>query len=194
MVKFNSEFYATYKMFAEYLSYSGPVIFNEWDMLDDDKKAAWLYVQYFDEVLLAWMKCNRPYVCEQEAVETLLQYLCKNVKVVHDNPNRFNERYIYRISFNSLYPLCRRKCDIWGFKEIVPLDCAEELMHNKSYEFDYLDYQTKIEFWNLVYSDDEIAKLADNILNHKRGFRGKRKQAVIEKSKNVLSEYVPLFV
>lgn len=38
MVKFNSEFYATYKMFAEYLSYSGPVIFNEWDMLDDDKK------------------------------------------------------------------------------------------------------------------------------------------------------------
>ena len=96
-------FHATKNMFRSYLNYEEPLSYDEWLATADDNKAAVLFVQFFDQISLAWYKLKTDAAIEEDCVEEVLQYLMKNVPTIVDNPSRFSPKYIYRICYNCIY-------------------------------------------------------------------------------------------
>ena len=130
-----SQFYETYKNFRNYLGYSRPLTFEEWLAQADDDKAAFLYVQFFREIQIAWLKTRSPYSEEEDGIEVVLQYLIKNVPLIVADPVRFDARYVYRTIFNCLYCRCnnvKRERDKWLSEQSNIVYSAEE-------EFDLFD-------------------------------------------------------
>lgn len=112
-------FAETKNLFQAYVGYTKPLSYEEWLATDDDSKAAVLYVQFYDEITLAWYKVKSLYTPEERGVEEMMTYLMKNVKILKDNPNRFNSRYMYQVAYNCLYCICH---DIKGDKERFALE------------------------------------------------------------------------
>ena len=98
-------FNATKNMFRSYLNYDSdnPLSYDEWLATADDNKAAVLFVQFFDQISLAWYKLKTDAAIEEDCVETVLQYLMKNVPIIVENPSRFSPKYIYKICYNCIY-------------------------------------------------------------------------------------------
>lgn len=104
--KYLTPFYATKAMFRDYLNYTKPLSYEEWLNVSDDDKAAVLYVQFFDQIVLAWYKVKSFYTPDEDGVSTMLQYLIKNVPVIMNDKSRFTPNYIYRVASNCLYCIC----------------------------------------------------------------------------------------
>ncbi len=101
----DSPFFATKKMFSNHLNYTRPISYDRWAALDPDDKAACLFVQFFDQIVLAWRKLRTPAAIEEECLEEVLQYIIKNVSVLEEHPDRFNPKYLYKVAWNAIY--CR---------------------------------------------------------------------------------------
>ena len=99
------EFYEARRLFINHINYTRPYSYEEWIALPEDHKCVALYIQYFDQIILAWYKTKSFYASEEEGVETVLQYLNKNVPILEANEKKFNERYIYRVAYNCLYKI-----------------------------------------------------------------------------------------
>lgn len=102
----NSVFYDTYKLYREYIGYTHPFSYKQWKHLPENFKAAALYVQFYNEITLAWHKVRTAWAIEEEGVETINQYLIKNVAKIESDKNRFKPQYIYRVAYNCLYCIC----------------------------------------------------------------------------------------
>lgn len=102
-----NEFAITRELFISYLNYTSPVSYEQWLETADDSKAAVLFVQFYDQITLAWFKLKSIYSTEADGVAEVLQYLQKNVPYIVSDSNRFTPSYIYKISYNCLYCLCR---------------------------------------------------------------------------------------
>ena len=98
-------FKTTYDLFRSYLDYSKPLSFEEWSEIDDSFKAAALYVQFYKEITLVWIKIGHPCVEPEEVISTILQYLCKQVDIIQDNKSKFYGGYIFRVIYNCVYCL-----------------------------------------------------------------------------------------
>ena len=85
-----SPFYQTRDMFKEFIGVDTPLAYSTWMELDPDKKAAALFVNFFDQITLAWYKVKSFYAVDEDGVSTCLQYLQKNVPVIENAPNRFS--------------------------------------------------------------------------------------------------------
>lgn len=167
------EFYETRTIFRNHLNYTEAYTFDSWNALPEDLKAVALYVQYFDQIILAWYKSKSFYAEEEEGVETVLQYLCKNVSKIEENPTRFKPAYIYRVAYNCLYCIShdrKRDKEKWEFEvsdrcfnsegtEISMFDFIEDNAHK-----DLLDHINKDEFWKLIESDEEACAVVNYIL------------------------------
>lgn len=99
-------FAETKNLFQSYTGYVKPLTYDEWLAVADDAKAAVLYVQFYDEITLAWYKVRSLYTPEERGVEEMCHYLIKNVPVIAKDPKRFNSRYLYRVAYNCLYCIC----------------------------------------------------------------------------------------
>lgn len=109
----NNAFAETRNLFMAYTHYERPLSYEEWVCAPQDSKAALLYVQYYEQITLAWYKSKSYFAVEEEGVETVLQYLMKNVPIIEQNPRRFSQSYIYQVAYNCLYCISHdRKCDI----------------------------------------------------------------------------------
>lgn len=71
------EFYEARRLFINHINYTNPYSYEEWIALPEDHKTVALYIQYFNEIILAWYKTKSFYASEEEGVETVLQYLNK---------------------------------------------------------------------------------------------------------------------
>lgn len=199
------EFYEARRLFINHINYTDPYSYEEWVALPDDHKTVALYIQYFNEIILAWYKTKSFYASEEEGVETVLQYLHKNVPILEENKKKFNERYIYRVAYNCLYCISHdRLIDEarWELEtsnicptsdgEINMFDLIED--NDASSEFDLSDRAIRAKFWEIVDSDPDMAALVNNILNgEKLGFRGKRKEAAMENLKAKLEVFKVYF-
>ena len=96
--------YETRNLFISYTSYVKSLSFEQWKAVPEDQKAAVLFVQFFEQICMAYNKVNRFDVlpCE-DAVSIVLQYLQKNVALILEQPNRFTPAYIYKVSYNCIY-------------------------------------------------------------------------------------------
>lgn len=109
----SKEFYETRKIYREYLNFTSPYTFEQWMNLPQDHKAVALYVNFFDVIVSAWYKTKSFYASEQEGVETICQYLLKNVPIIEASEGKkYNPKYIYRVAYNCLYCISHdRLCD-----------------------------------------------------------------------------------
>lgn len=152
-------FYETREMFRNYIGYTKPLSYEEWLSLPDDHKAAALYVQFFNEILLAWNKAKSYDGDDEEAVETVLQYLIKNTSIIMNDCKRYTAKYIYRISYNCLYCIChdrkrdkdRREFEVYAIQtnssgeEFNLMDCC--ITQTKDAVINEINKQ---KFWALV--------------------------------------------
>lgn len=75
-----AQFYETRKLFIETTGYTQPLTFKDWKDSPDSLKAALLFVQFFNEITLAWDKANSIDFGEDvDGVSTVMQYLQKQV-------------------------------------------------------------------------------------------------------------------
>lgn len=70
----------TFNMFLEFTHYTRPLSYEEWKEFPEDRKAALLFVQFYNEITLAWDKADSlDWGDDAEGVTTVLQYLQRNI-------------------------------------------------------------------------------------------------------------------
>lgn len=97
-----TQFYQTKLRFREFADYDKPLTYDEWMEAPDECKAAILYVQFYDQITLAWMKTKSVYTDINDGVSEVLQYLNKNVEKIKKDSKRFSPKYIYKVAWNCL--------------------------------------------------------------------------------------------
>lgn len=102
----NSEFYKAKKMFQDYLCDRKYSTYDEWNNLPHPYKAAALYLKFYNTIYGAWVKTSNPYTDPEDGLETVLQYIDKNVPLIEANPQKYSDRYIYRVAYNCMYCIC----------------------------------------------------------------------------------------
>lgn len=98
-----NSFYNARSLFRNYINYTKPLTFEEWMSLDSDKKTAALFVQFFEQISLAWYKLKTNAAIEEECVSEVIMYLMKNTPIIEQNPSRYKPSYIYQICYNCIY-------------------------------------------------------------------------------------------
>lgn len=102
----SNQFRQTRNLYINYLQYDKQLSYVEWVSLPDDSKAAALFVNFFDQIELAWYKSKSLFTSEEDGVYTVMQYLMKNVEIIKNDPKRYTPNYIYRVAYNCLYCIC----------------------------------------------------------------------------------------
>ena len=171
-----TQFHQTKVRFREFANYQRPLTYEEWMTAPDECKAAILYVQFYDQITLAWMKTKSVYSDINDGVSEILQYLNKNVEKIKNDGNRFTPNYIYRVAYNCLYCLCRdpnrykaayeNECSnvvSYGDDELDLFDTVADNEDDREAKFDldgsraYLRNATKL--WDIVESMGEKTKI-----------------------------------
>lgn len=101
-----TEFKNTFNLFNDYLlayTTERPLSYNTWVNLPNDYKAAALYVNFYEQITLAYNKVYTKAAIEEECVSEVIKYLIKNVPIIEDNESKYSARYIYSIMYNCLY-------------------------------------------------------------------------------------------
>ena len=167
-----NEFYQTRQLFRDYTGYVNPLSFDAWDSLPSDQKAAVLFLQFFDQITLAWEKTKSVYSAEEDGVSEVVRYLEKNVAKIHDDPKRFTPAYIYKVAYNCMYCVCR---DPNRFKRQYENECSN-IQGSGEDEFDLFDLEVdacdvysesmtntkdtaSIEIWEIVKDMDTIDQM-----------------------------------
>lgn len=171
-----NQFKKTYHMFKdaldglnlEYQTYP------DWMFIPDEFKVAAIYVRFYREIILAWSKTEKPFIEEETAISTLMQYLIKNIPLIKLYPKRYIENYLYKVAFNAFYPLGRIKRDIENYtrrvstyQRIETKFISDEYDEEKSDNIHYInnfisedpdiyDFEEKQALWS------EIEKLNDD--------------------------------
>ena len=193
----SKEFYETRRLFIPYVNYTRPLSYDEWLSLCDDKKAAHLYCQFFNEIVCAWYKAKSFYASEQEGVETVLQYIIKNVPKIVEDPNRYSERYMYRISYNSLYCISHdRKIDKWRYEHEISnvqntssggtIDVFDFCPSFDSYQLDEIsiDPELSAAFWAVIkHSDKRSVEICNKLCEGK-----KTRDTLCKRDKDILKK------
>ena len=183
------------------LSYMG------WLDLPDDMKAAALFVNFYDTIIMAWKSAKLFGSDEFEAVETVLQYLMKNVPIIKKYSKRYVAGYIYRVAYNCLFNLCHNRK-----RDKVNRECRVDYLvegENGTVNITYYisdplseqGYQDVIDnypelcetFWDLVENADvDATTLIEYMLESRRYLpRGieRRKEEIIQSMKSALSKH-----
>lgn len=96
-------FYSTYKLYRDYVGIKGNISYSRWSRLPEKLQAAALYVQFYNEITLAWKKTKTDWAIEDASVEEINRVLMKNVPIILDDKDRYSPNYIYKVCHNALY-------------------------------------------------------------------------------------------
>jgi len=101
----DNRFKETYISMRDAVGYTEPISYGEWLRLREDYKAAWLYVQFYSQIALAWRKVslNNQFADPDNGVSEMLRYCVKNVDIIKSDPPRFTKEYMYQVAYNCLY-------------------------------------------------------------------------------------------
>ena len=97
-----------------------PYSYAQWLALPDKHKAIALYVNFYDQVTLAWTKAKAEFVDDEDAVSIVLQYLMTNVPLIVNDPKKYKESYIYRVAYNCMGCLRRVQSEQSRYANTVP--------------------------------------------------------------------------
>lgn len=181
--KFQSSFYKTKNSFQAFCQCEFPLSYTEWCNLRSDYKVAALYVQFFDQITLAWYKCRSYYTEEEDGVSIVLQYLNKNVPIIEKDEHRFRSNYIYRVAYNCMYCIChdvKRDKDRWNYQ-------ISNIQESSEGEFDLFDtlYKEKPDIDEEVHAEsvsnmfwEDVRSLGDNAVRYVEYLLGREKPGI----------------
>lgn len=166
----SNAFRETRNLFINYTNYTRPLSYAEWLAVPEDNKAAVLYVQFYEQITLAWYKTKSFFVLEEDGVSTILQYLVKNVPILKENSARFKPSYIYQVAYNCLYCIShdiKRDIERWenetsniiGYGE-DELDLFDTVVSNCC---DADEELTKQKFWAII---EQMGPETEKVVNH----------------------------
>ena len=167
-----SEWYKTYLVYLNQLHNKSSYSYNAWKRLPESLKAICLYVNFYDEITLAWNKVKTKWVCEQDGIEVINQYMIKNVSKIENDKKRFDPKYIYRVSWNCLYCLCidpSSKKDSFENELSSDIETDEgttSFFNLLGYEDDYETNQFVLCIDNWYSSLDEVLQIYTDYLLH----------------------------
>lgn len=169
------EDFSTFRnLIINHTNYVEPLSYDDWNNKPNDQKAALLFVQFYEQITLAWYKCKLDYIPEPDALETEMQYLEKNVPIISENCNKFNPRYIYTISKNCLSCLGDVKKEQLRAKdlsnEFTTNDGQTLSLYDESIDIDNFkdldDVLLYNQFWEEIESCDlETLKVIEHLMN-----------------------------
>ena len=189
-----NEFNETRKLFIESIGYEQPLTYDLWMDIPADLKSAALFVEFYDQITLAWYKTKSFYTEDADGVSTMMQYLQKNVSVIENDRERFSPAYIYRVAYNCLYCICHDiKKDRDRYENetsnIVHNDGEElDLFDTVKQDSDFLQMILKDNFWQECYKlGPKVEKVINYLLNDgsKLGINKSKKPNEPEYLKNI---------
>ena len=131
------EFKEARERYESAIGKKAPITFDEWFSLPDSHKAAALYINFYNQITLAWTKAKADFTDDEDGLSIVMQYLMKNVPIIESNPNKYSETYIYRVAYNCMGCLRRNKSEITRYKECMSEWYAKDSYcdnaNNKSY-------------------------------------------------------------
>jgi hypothetical protein len=134
------EFKEAKERYESAIGKKAPITFEEWFTLPDSHKAAALFINFYNQITLAWTKAKADFVEDEDGLSTVMQYLMKNVPIIETNPNKYSETYIYRVAYNCMGCLRRSKADIARYKECVSEWHSKDSCYGGSDESSYFDF------------------------------------------------------
>lgn len=172
-------FAETRNLFTMYVGYVSPLSFDEWKALPESHKSAALFVQYYDEITLAWYKLKSvySYIPDEDGVSCVCQYLQKNVSKILDDPKRFTSAYIYQVAYNCLYCITHDKTNLWERNNTEvsnitysdngdELDLFDTVADTRSAEIASEEETYKKMFWQVIEDSSlETQKVVNYLLN-----------------------------
>lgn len=162
-------FNETRNLFITSTGYTRPLSYQEWMMIPSENKAAVLFVQFFDEITLAWYKTKSFFVVEEDGVSTMLQYLMKNVPIIENDSKRFKPNYIYKVAYNCLYCISHDiKRDIERYENEVSniVACGDDqldLFDTVPAKSDLHDELTRKQFWAII---EDMGVKTQKVINY----------------------------
>lgn len=170
-----SQFRITRNLYMEYLhDFEFPLTYEAWLNADDEYKAVLLFVNFFNEIELAWYKERYSYgpALEEDAVSEVNQYLMKNVALIKENPKRFTPGYIYRVAANCISCVGASQTNINQYKlemsnEVVADDGIVNLFDLTPSEDDTFEVQqAKEAVWEIIAKmGPKAEKVANKLIN-----------------------------
>ena len=167
-----SQFRATRNLYMEYVhDFEFPLTYEAWLNADDEYKAVLLFVNFFNEIELAWYKERYSYgpALEEDAVSEVNQYLIKNVPIIKENPKRFSPGYIYRVAANCISCVGASQVSINTYKletsnEVAGSDGSViNLFDTEPFEDDsYESRQAKEAVWDII---ERMGPKAQKVVN-----------------------------
>ena len=105
-------------------AYAYPLTYESWMAIPADLKCAALFVNFYDQIILAWQKQKTYFLEDEDAVSVVIQYLLKNVEKIEADASRFKSAYIFTVATNAII----------GFTRPIP---RQEYYNN--YQGEYFD-------------------------------------------------------
>lgn len=134
------EFKEAKERYESAIGKKAPITFEEWFTLPDSHKAAALFINFYNQITLAWTKAKADFTEDEDGLSTVMQYLMKNVPIIETNPNKYSETYIYRVAYNCMGCLRRSKTDVARYKECVSEWHSKDSCYGGSDESSYFDF------------------------------------------------------
>ena len=198
-----SQFRTTRNLYLQSLSeFEFPLTYETWLNADDEYKAVLLFVNFFNEIELAWYKQRFSYVLEEDAVSTVNMYLMKNVDKIKADSKRFTPGYIYRVASNCIYCLREPQVEINRDKfevsnEVTVGDDVVNLYDLAPSEDDsYEVQQAKEAVWDIIRKmGPKAEKVVNKLLNPDDSLSAARKKTGQDRLEDVSvskSEFVEI--
>lgn len=158
----NNEFTETRKLFLTLLNYDStkPLNYDQWLAIPDDQKSAALYLNFYEQITLAWENTKSFYTPTSDGVSCVLQYLEKNVSRIKAEPKKYTARYIYRVAFNCLYCECHDKlCTRRVYENEVSESICVHTDNGQDFSFFDLMYDSRDDILDQIDSKDKDLQL-----------------------------------
>lgn len=101
-----TQFKNTYTQLKNYVSAYTPELpmsYETWVKLPKAYKTPALFVNFFDQITLAWNKLRTDAAVEEEVIEEVFQYLWKNEPIIERDRKRYTPNNIYTVVSNAIY-------------------------------------------------------------------------------------------
>lgn len=195
-------FYDTRIYFRECLGIIEDVSYRGWMQLSYDDKLPVLYLQFFDQIILAWNRIKTEYSDDSECVSYVLQYLMKNVRYIMNDEARYTAEYMYTVAYNCLFSKCRtRKID----HQRNSIEVPEYIQDDLSW-FDICADSRSVEgmeeaasIWKLLDDQDaDTMTVVMHLINKDRGNHDyqaislQRKREIMRNLKKLLVDFRPI--
>lgn len=165
-----SQFRDTRNLYLDYLSgFEFPLTYESWLNADDELKAVLLFVNFFDQIELAWYKTRFSFVLEEDAVSQVNVYLMKNVPFIEKEEKRFRPSYIYTVAANCLRSLTYIERDINREKLETPneVSVGDDIVDlydlSPSHDDTYEVQQAKEAIWDII---SKMGPKAEKVVNY----------------------------